>query len=66
MAEDQKHNRTDGKDDRARGIPDLLYALDYDYAQWKRTRKLEDPLAPVLVAAVQKLRPDMAPTLPSS
>ena len=52
----------DAKDDRPRGILDLLYALNYDNAQWKRTRKQEDPLAPVLVAAVRKLRPEMTPT----
>ena len=49
-------------DERPRGIVDLLYALDYEYAHWKRTRKGEDPLAPALVDAVRKLRPDMTPT----
>ena len=52
----------DFKDERPCGIPDLLCALDYEYAQWKRTRKGEDPLAPALVDAVRKLRPGLTPT----
>ena len=52
----------DFKDERPCGIPNLLWALDYDYAQWKRTRKGQDPLAPALVDAVRKLRPDHTPT----
>ena len=56
----------DFKDERPLGIVDLLYALDFDYAQWKRTRKGEDPLAPALVDAVRKMRPDSTPTSKSA